>query len=93
MLHLLVVAFERRLTFAVGFSVVRGRDNCIVWNGIHHKTNTSGGATHYGYPDATYFNRLKQELALKSVKLDEDPTIVASEIAKMIARAGSVLKV
>jgi deltex-like protein len=76
-LHLLVVAFERRLTFTVGFSVVRGRDNCIVWNGVHHKTNTSGGATHYGYPDATYFNRLKQELALKSVKLDEDPTIVA----------------
>jgi deltex-like protein len=76
-LHLLVVAFERRLTFTVGFSVVRGKDNCIVWNGVHHKTNTSGGATHYGYPDVSYFNRLKQELALKSVKLDENPKIVA----------------
>ena len=66
-LALLVKAFRRRLTFTVGFSVVRGRDNCIVWNGIHHKTNTNRGSTHYGYPDSTYFNRVKQELALKGV--------------------------
>ena len=58
-LALLVKAFRRRLTFTVGYSVVRGRDNCIVWNGIHHKTNTNRGSTHYGYPDSTYFNRVK----------------------------------
>jgi len=57
-LALLVKCFRRKLTFTVGFSVVRGRDNCIVWNGIHHKTNTSGGSSHYGYPDTTYFNRV-----------------------------------
>ena len=66
-LALLVTSFKRRLTFTVGFSVVRGCDNCIVWNGVHHKTRTYGGSTHYGYPDNTYFNRVKQELALKGV--------------------------
>ena len=58
-LALLVTSFRRKLTFTVGFSVVRGRDNCIVWNGVHHKTNTHGGSTRYGWPDATYFNRVK----------------------------------
>ena len=64
---LLVKSFRRKLTFTVGYSVVRGRDNCIVWNGVHHKTNPDRGSTAYGYPDDTYFNRLKQELALKGV--------------------------
>ena len=58
-LALLVKAFRRKLTFTIGFSVVRGKYNCIVWNGIHHKTNTHGGSTRYGYPDPTYFNRVK----------------------------------
>ena len=57
-LGLLVKCFKRKLTFTVGFSVVRNRDNCIVWNGIHHKTNTHGGTSSYGFPDATYFNRV-----------------------------------
>ena len=70
MLALLVKAFKRKLTFTVGFSVVRGQDNCIVWNGIHHKTCTSGGSTNYGYPDATYFSRVKIELADKGVFLE-----------------------
>lgn len=46
---------------------MRGKDNCIVWNGIHHKTNTSGGSTNYGYPDTTYLNRVTIELADKGV--------------------------
>ena len=58
-LALLVKSFRRKLTFTVGYSVVRGRDNCIVWNGVHHKTNPDRGSTAYGYPDDTYFNRLK----------------------------------
>lgn len=69
-LALLVKAFQRKLTFTVGFSVVRGRDNCIVWNGIHHKTNTDGGATNYGFPDPTYFNRVRNELADKGVVIE-----------------------
>jgi len=38
-LALFFLAFERRLTFAVGFSVTRNQDNLVVWNGIHHKTH------------------------------------------------------
>jgi len=67
---LLVKAFKRKLTFTVGYSVVRGRYNCIVWNGIHHKTNTSGGSSHYGFPDPTYFNRVRNELADKGVVVE-----------------------
>lgn len=49
---------------------MRGRDNCIVWNGIHHKTNTEGGSSYYGFPDDTYFNRVKIELADKGVVIE-----------------------
>ena len=58
-LELLKTAFNRRLIFTVGRSVTTGRDNQVVWNGIHHKTNTSGGSSHFGYPDETYFDRVK----------------------------------
>lgn len=61
--------------------MVRGRDNCIVWNGIHHKTRTHGGSSHYGYPDATYFNRVKNELADKGVVIEN-----AQEISDVIAK-------
>jgi len=39
---------------------------------VHHKTRTNGGSTHYGFPDATYFNRVRQELALKGVVFESD---------------------
>lgn len=73
-LYLLQLAFKRRLTFVVGFSVTRGRDDCIVWNGIHHKTQLGGGA--YGYPDPTYFSRVKEELASKGVVFPDEHTRV-----------------
>ena len=44
-----------------------GLDNQVVWNGIHHKTSTSGGAANFGFPDPTYLSRVKEELALKGV--------------------------
>lgn len=65
--HLLKEAFDRKLIFTVGRSVTTGMDNQVVWNGIHHKTNTHGGASHFGYPDPTYFTRVKEELAAKGV--------------------------
>ena len=70
-LALLVKAFRRRLSFTVGFSVTTGRDNVVVWNSIHHKTCTSGGTLCYGYPDPTYFNRVKLELADKGVFIED----------------------
>jgi hypothetical protein len=42
-LGLLKVCFDRRLTFTVGTSVTSGKTNTTVWNGIHHKTNWTGG--------------------------------------------------
>jgi len=67
---LLVKAFERRHSFIVGTSVTTGATNCVVWSGIHHKTNTHGGATSFGYPDSTYFNRVKLEMADRGVILE-----------------------
>jgi len=61
-LALLKIAFDRKLTFTIGTSVTNGTPNCVIWNGIHHKTARSGGATNYGYPDETYFERVKSEL-------------------------------
>lgn len=66
-LKLFKIAWERRLLFTVGRSVTTGEDNQVVWGGVHQKTCTSGGATSFGYPDPTYFERVKAELAAKGV--------------------------
>ena len=79
MLALLVKAFRRKLIFTVGFSPTRNQDNVICWNGIHHKPNTAGGTSNYGYPDPTYFNRVKNELADKGVLLDGDGSVEVKE--------------
>ena len=69
-LALLKIAFDRKLTFTVGTSVTTGAKNTVVWNGIHHKTSVNGGPTNFGYPDISYFNRVKEELASKGVSQD-----------------------
>lgn len=66
-LRLLICAFYRRQTFVVGTSVTTGKKNTVVWNGIHHKTSTDGGPTNFGYPDPTYFARIKEELAARGI--------------------------
>lgn len=77
-------AFERRLTFQVGFSVTRNTDNLVCWNGIHHKTSPSGGTSSFGYPDPTYLKRVKEELSLKGLKFDD---ISAEEKKTIIEQA------
>lgn len=67
-LELLKTAFNRGLIFAVGTSVTTGKKDTTVWNGIHHKTNLQGGSSHFGYPDAGYFERVKKELSQKGIK-------------------------
>ena len=42
-LKLLRKAFEQKLTFTIGRSTSTGRDDCVTWNDIHHKTSTFGG--------------------------------------------------
>mmetsp|Transcript_25173 Transcript_25173/g.24938 ORF Transcript_25173/g.24938 Transcript_25173/m.24938 type:complete len:188 (+) Transcript_25173:562-1125(+) len=78
-LFLLIKSFKRKVTFTVGDSVTTGRSNVVVWNSIHHKTNTCGGTMTYGYPDPTYFNRVKLEMADKGIFLEEgeDPETVS----------------
>ncbi|EFJ14854.1 hypothetical protein SELMODRAFT_119112 [Selaginella moellendorffii] len=63
-LRLLKIAWKRRLVFTVGTSITTGLSNCVIWNGIHHKTQYEGT---YGYPDATYLSRVRQELAALGV--------------------------
>jgi deltex-like protein len=65
--RLLRIAFNRRLVFTIGRSLTTGWDNSVIWNDIHHKTNTHGGPTSFGYPDSTYLNRVLQELASKGI--------------------------
>jgi len=66
-LNLFQTAWDRRLLFRIGTSVTTGADNQVIWNGIHLKTQTHGGPTNYGYPDETYFERVKKELSEKGI--------------------------
>jgi len=66
-LDLFRIAWDRKLLFRIGTSVSTGAEDQVVWNGIHMKTNTSGGPTNFGYPDDSYMSRVKQELADKGI--------------------------
>lgn len=70
MLALLIKAFERRHTFIVGTSVTTGQTDTVIWAGIHHKSSTHGGTSHFGFPDPTYMNRVTLELADRGVTLE-----------------------
>jgi deltex-like protein len=63
-------AWDHRQLFRVGRSVTTSCDNTTVWNGIHHKTNYQGGPASFGYPDETYFDRVREELAAAGVTHD-----------------------
>ncbi|XP_034170194.2 E3 ubiquitin-protein ligase DTX3L [Pangasianodon hypophthalmus] len=67
-LQLLRRAFDQKLIFTVGFSRTTGVDDVVIWNDIHHKTNTYGGPESYGYPDPDYLKRVKEELKAKGVE-------------------------
>jgi len=86
-LGLLKIAFERKLTFVVGTSVTTGLTNTTVWNGIHHKTNLSGGSVYFGYPDPTYFNRVRQELAAKGVIEDSISQSLENIAADLLSKS------
>ena len=68
---LMWAAWERKLMFTVGNSLTTGRENVVVMNGIHLKTSSRGGATNYGYPDDDYFFRVKDELKVKGVTMED----------------------
>ncbi|CAB4011023.1 E3 ubiquitin- ligase DTX3L [Paramuricea clavata] len=66
-LNLLKKAFEQKLTFTIGRSTTAGRDNCVVWNDIPHKTLQYGGPAKFGYPDPDYLRRVQEILAAKGI--------------------------
>eukprot|EP00117_Sycon_ciliatum_P000274 scpid21327/ scgid5790/ Probable E3 ubiquitin-protein ligase DTX3; Protein deltex-3; RING finger protein 154 &gt; Probable E3 ubiquitin-protein ligase DTX3; Protein deltex-3 len=65
-LKLLKKAFDARQTFTIGHSIMRGVDNVVVWNDIHHKTSLNGGE--FGYPDPGYLSRVTRELESRGIK-------------------------
>ncbi|XP_062401073.1 E3 ubiquitin-protein ligase DTX3L-like [Sardina pilchardus] len=67
-LALLRKAFDQKLIFTVGTSRTSGRDDCVTWNDIHHKTNIHGGAQRFGYPDDYYLQRVRDELKAKGIE-------------------------
>jgi len=70
-LKLLITAFRRRLTFTVGQSVTTGEADTVVWNEIHHKTETTNANGH-GYPDPNYLTNVVAELAAQGVVEEEE---------------------
>ncbi|XP_058648458.1 uncharacterized protein dtx3lb.3 isoform X1 [Onychostoma macrolepis] len=76
-LGLLQRAFKQKLIFTVGTSTISGLDNSVIWNDIHHKTNTLGGPLNYGYPDPDYLRKVKDELKAKGIK--EETTRLESQ--------------
>lgn len=62
-LRMFRLAFDNRLMFTVGDSVTTGARNTVVWNCIHNKTSLHGGPNNFGYPDDSYLDRVKEELA------------------------------
>ncbi|XP_052772071.1 uncharacterized protein LOC128211381 isoform X1 [Mya arenaria] len=66
-LRLLRKAFDARLVFTIGDSKMSGKSDVLTWNDIHHKTSINGGPTRFGYPDPTYLDRVRDELADKGI--------------------------
>ena len=66
MLQLLKIAWQRRLTFTIDSSVTTGEKDVVVWNEIHHKTDTSNQRGH-GYPDVNYLNNVTSELEAQGI--------------------------
>lgn len=60
-------AWDQRMLFTVGYSLTRQQHGVVIYNGIHMKTSASGGQHSHGWPDETYFDRVKDECAAKGI--------------------------
>jgi deltex len=76
MVELLKKAFMKGVLFVVGQSVSSGMDNCVIWGGIHQKTQTSGGPQNHGWPDPKRLQIMTDECKQNGVELENqlDPT-------------------
>lgn len=61
-LYKFLKAWDARVLFTVGTSVTTNRPNCVIWNGIHHKTSITGGPCQFGFPDPGYLAGVEAEL-------------------------------
>ncbi|NWI78603.1 DTX4 ligase, partial [Dryoscopus gambensis] len=66
-LKLLLVAWDRRLIFAIGTSSTTGESDTVIWNEIHHKTEFGSNLTGHGYPDINYLDNVLAELAAQGI--------------------------
>ena len=66
-LKLLRVAWQRKLTFTIGSSVTTGATDTVVWNEIHHKTESTSNHSGHGYPDPNYLDNVLMELSSQGV--------------------------
>ncbi|GCC17298.1 hypothetical protein chiPu_0021987, partial [Chiloscyllium punctatum] len=69
-LKLLLVAWDRRLIFAIGTSSTTGETDTVVWNEIHHKTEFGSNLTGHGYPDYNYLENVWAELRAQGISDD-----------------------
>ncbi|XP_059498812.1 E3 ubiquitin-protein ligase DTX4-like isoform X2 [Stegostoma tigrinum] len=69
-LRLLLVAWDRRLIFAIGTSSTTGETDTVVWNEIHHKTEFGSNLTGHGYPDCNYLENVWAELRAQGISDD-----------------------
>ncbi|XP_006900490.1 PREDICTED: E3 ubiquitin-protein ligase DTX4 [Elephantulus edwardii] len=69
-LKLLLVAWDRRLIFAIGTSSTTGESDTVIWNEVHHKTEFGSNLTGHGYPDANYLDNVLSELAAQGISED-----------------------
>jgi hypothetical protein len=83
LLKRLKYAFMHGLTFTVGTSMTTNEQNQCTWSSIHHKTSTSGGVSHHGFPDPNYFYNCNKELDSLNVPsasiLDDAGCLVCSK--------------
>lgn len=79
MLNLLKVAWDRKLTFTIGTSVTTGAVDTVVWNEIHHKTESNSNHSGHGYPDPYYLDRVLLELAAQGVEDKEEEDDIGEE--------------
>ncbi|XP_054828763.1 E3 ubiquitin-protein ligase DTX4 [Eublepharis macularius] len=66
-LKLLLVAWDRRLIFAIGTSSTTGESDTVIWNEIHHKTEFGSNLTGHGYPDPNYLDNVLTELIAQGI--------------------------
>jgi len=69
-LELLRRAFRSGLLFRVGSSATTGRQHAVVWS-IHQKTRLDGGPTQHGWPDESFLDRLRSELASAGMPIED----------------------